>query len=265
MASPQRPAPAGVETVPLAEQPLRILVPPGDALAGATGATMADLRGRPFVLPEPGAALRETVVAACQAAGFSPVPLFEISDPATVRFLAHAGLGVSVVPASWLALPGPDVGVAELAAPAPRHRVALLVPAGREQPAGRLLREALSEHLRELGLEPLARAGAHEPLHLAAVAEEDERRHREHAVLGRGALVGVDVELDDAEVVALGGQLGEHRLHHAARRAPGRGEVDEHGPFGLEHLGGERVVGHGGDRGHASRLAATAPASKSNP
>ncbi len=147
VASPQRPAPAGVETVPLAEQPLRILLPPGDALAGATGATMADLRGRPFVLPEPGAALRETVVAACQAAGFSPVPLFEISDPATVRFLAHAGLGVSVVPASWLALPGPDVGVAELAAPAPRHRVALLVPAGGERPAGRLLRDALAADL----------------------------------------------------------------------------------------------------------------------
>ena len=33
-------------------------------------------------------------MAACQAEGFSPVPLFEVSDPATVRFLAHAGLGV---------------------------------------------------------------------------------------------------------------------------------------------------------------------------
>jgi DNA-binding transcriptional LysR family regulator len=75
------------------------------------------------------------------------VPLFEVSDPGTVRFLANAGLGVSVVPASWLDLPGPDVAVADLAAPAPRHRVVLLVPAGRETPAGRLLREALSESL----------------------------------------------------------------------------------------------------------------------
>jgi DNA-binding transcriptional LysR family regulator len=75
------------------------------------------------------------------------VPLFEVSDPGTVRFLAHAGLGVSVVPGSWTEQPGPDVATAELAPPAPRHRVALLVPAGRETPAGRLLREALSEGL----------------------------------------------------------------------------------------------------------------------
>jgi DNA-binding transcriptional LysR family regulator len=82
-------------------------------------------------------------MAACQAAGFSPVPLFEVSDPATVRYLTHAGLGVSVVPASWLEQPGPDVGVAALAAPAPQHRVALLIATERETPAGRLLREAL--------------------------------------------------------------------------------------------------------------------------
>jgi DNA-binding transcriptional LysR family regulator len=145
VASPHGAPPAGVEAVPLAEEPLRVMLPPGDANDGALA--IADLRGRPFILAEPGSALRETVMAACQAAGFSPVPLFEISDPATVRFLAHAGLGVSVVPASWLAQPGPEVAVAELAAPAPRHRVALLVPAGRETPAARLLREALADGL----------------------------------------------------------------------------------------------------------------------
>jgi DNA-binding transcriptional LysR family regulator len=147
VAGPRGPAPPGVEAIPLAEQPLRVMLAPDDPLGGADGRTMADLRGRPFILAEPGTALRETVIAACQAAGFSPVPLFEVSDPGTVRFLAHAGLGVSVVPASWLELPGPEVAVADLAAPAPRHRVALLVPAGRETPAGRLLRDALSEDL----------------------------------------------------------------------------------------------------------------------
>jgi DNA-binding transcriptional LysR family regulator len=158
VASPHGPAPAGVEAIALAEQPLRVMLPPDDALAGARDASgrtdgagrvvaIADLRGRPFILAEPGTALRETVMAACQAAGFSPVPLFEVSDPGTVRFLAHAGLGVSVVPASWLEQPGPEVALAELAAPAPRHRVALLVPAGRETPAGRLLRDALLQDL----------------------------------------------------------------------------------------------------------------------
>jgi DNA-binding transcriptional LysR family regulator len=140
-------APDGVEAIPLAEQRLRVMLAPDDPMGGSDDRTMADLRGRPFILPEPGTALREAVTAACQSAGFSPVPLFEVSDPGTVRFLAHAGLGVSVVPASWLELPGPEVAVADLAEPAPCHRVALLVPAGRETPAGRLLRDALSEGL----------------------------------------------------------------------------------------------------------------------
>jgi len=147
LAGPHGPAPAGVEAIPLAEQPLRVVLPPGDALAGEEELAIADLRGRPFILAEPGTALRETVMAACQAAGFSPVPLFEVSDPGTVRFLAHAGLGVSVVPASWLEQPGPEVAAAGLARPAPSHHVALLVPAGRETPAGKLLREALLHDL----------------------------------------------------------------------------------------------------------------------
>lgn len=145
--APHGALPPGVEALPLREEPLRVVLPPGDAAGGAGALAIGDLRGRPFILAEPGSALRETVMAACQAAGFSPVPLFEVSDPATVRFLAHAGLGVSVVPASWLEQAGPDVAVAELAAPVPQHRVALLVPAGRETPAGRLLREALLEGL----------------------------------------------------------------------------------------------------------------------
>ena len=190
IASLNGPAPAGVEASPLAEHPLRVLLAPGDAPAAAGGVEIGELRGRPFILAEPGTALRETVMAACQAAGFSPVPLFEVSDPGTVRFLAHAGLGVSIVPASWLEQPGPEVVAAELAEPAPRHRVALLVPAGRETAAGRLLRDVLledlrplAEQLRELALQPALRPGADEPADLLPAAEHDERRHREHGVL----------------------------------------------------------------------------------
>jgi DNA-binding transcriptional LysR family regulator len=160
IASLHGPAPPGVEASPLAEHPLVAMMAPGEPLAGGgepdgrmhAPVEIGELRGRPFILAEPGTALRATVMAACQAAGFSPVPLFEVSDPATVRFLAHAGLGVSVVPASWLGQPGPEVAAAPLAEPAPRHRVALLVPDGRETPAGRLLRDALLDDLGQLGL-----------------------------------------------------------------------------------------------------------------
>jgi DNA-binding transcriptional LysR family regulator len=139
VAAIDREPPAGVEVEPLADEPMRAIVAPDDPLASGGRARLEDLRGRPFILAEPDTPLRRTVMEACQAVGFSPVPLFEVSDPAAVRFLAHAGLGVSVVPASWLAAPGPAVGTLELTAPAPHHRVALLTPAAGASPAGMLL------------------------------------------------------------------------------------------------------------------------------
>src|SRR6185312_5641833 len=89
----------------------------------------------------------------------------------------------------------------------------------------------------ELALEALLRVGADDLLGHLAVLEEDHRRDREDLVVGGRLLVGVDVELDDAQVVALGGDLLEHWGDDAARTAPSRPEVDEHGLVGLEHLG----------------------------
>ncbi|HWK27605.1 MAG TPA: LysR substrate-binding domain-containing protein [Solirubrobacter sp.] len=136
-------APPGVSARRLSDEPLRAAVPVDDELAGTT-TTLPALRGRPFILPEPGTALRDTVLDATQAAGFSPLPLFEVSDPPTVRFLVRANLGVSLVPASWLERPGPVVGAADLEDP-PRHRLHLLTPAAGASPAGGLLLERLLE------------------------------------------------------------------------------------------------------------------------
>jgi len=139
--------PAGVTAQPLTEEPLRVAVPVDDEAAGTTVDLQA-LRGRPFILAEPGTALRETVLAATQAAGFSPLPLFEVGDPGTVRHLVRSGLGISLVPASWLERPGPVVGAADLDR-APRHRLSLLTPAAGPSPAGRLLLERLRSSLGE--------------------------------------------------------------------------------------------------------------------
>jgi DNA-binding transcriptional LysR family regulator len=138
----------GLKVMPLGSEPLRAITGPDDPFH-AVVVDLDALRGRPFVLPEPGTALRETVIAACQEHGFSPVPLLEVGDPATVRFLVNAGLGVSLVPASWLHQTGPAVHVAALIEPAPRHALSLLA-AGELTPAGRLLAERL-EHVFQLG------------------------------------------------------------------------------------------------------------------
>jgi DNA-binding transcriptional LysR family regulator len=136
--------PEDVEAVALGAEPLVLLVAPDDALAGATGVRLWDVRDRPFVLAEPGTALRGSALRACAAEGFGPVPLFEVGEPTAVRFLVGAGLGVSLVPASWLALAGPEVGVATVAGAAATHAVSLLARRAAPAPIPRLL----AEHLR---------------------------------------------------------------------------------------------------------------------
>jgi DNA-binding transcriptional LysR family regulator len=144
-----RRAAEGLQATTLDEEPLRIVTPPGHPLGAGRERGAAELRGVALVLSERGTALRDLVMAACVTAGFSPVPLLEVGDPSTLRDLVHAGLGVSVVPASWLAAPGVAVDDVALAEPAPRYRVELLAPASSASPGGRLLHEHLLAHGRD--------------------------------------------------------------------------------------------------------------------
>src|SRR5206468_6293231 len=93
----------GLSSEVVAEEPLCVACAPDHPLALATGPVAFDaLRGHALILAEPGSPLRDAVAAACADAGFSPVPLFEVSDPSAVRFLTASGLGATVVPRSWV-------------------------------------------------------------------------------------------------------------------------------------------------------------------
>ena len=139
----------GLETTLVAREPLRVVSAEGESITSGSPdeVEIGDLRGRGLILAEPGTPLREVVASACADAGFSPVPLFEVSDPWTVRFLASAGLGASVVPRSWVELPGPPIAVAALRDPAPRHCIAVLAPAAGRSPAAGLLHDHLKRAL----------------------------------------------------------------------------------------------------------------------
>jgi DNA-binding transcriptional LysR family regulator len=142
------PGAPGLVVTPLADEPLVVVAAPGDDLVAGGPVDASRLRTQPLILAERDSALRATVLAACQRAGFSPVGLFEVADPAAVRSLAHAGVGVGVVPASWLRPPGAAVGVTPLHGdPPPRYRLALLTPAAGGTPAGRVLEERLVAEL----------------------------------------------------------------------------------------------------------------------
>ena len=69
----------------------------------------------------------------------------------------------------------------------------------------------LGEHGIELRLDPLLGHGALDPRGLLAVAEDQHGRDRHDPVGGGRLLVVVDVDLDDPQVLALGGDLLEHR------------------------------------------------------
>ncbi len=132
----------------IAEEPLCLLTARGDRLSlagdgGPARATIEDLRGRSVIMPARGTALRSVLDDAFAQVGFSPLPRFETNDPETIRELVSAGLGVSIVPRSWLADQAPAVTSVELTQPLPAYRVALLSTTQPRIPA----RDRLVEHL----------------------------------------------------------------------------------------------------------------------
>lgn len=143
-------APAGTTATPLGDEPLVVVAGACDlATAGPGPLPVTALRDQPLILAERGTELRRIVVVACQAEGFSPVPLLEVSDPAAVLTLVRAGLGRCVVPASWAA--GED-GVSVRAAVGADGkpltlRTVLLTGSGALTPAAALLHTHLLEHL----------------------------------------------------------------------------------------------------------------------
>lgn len=131
----------------VAEEPLCLLTARGDQLSagadGGEGPTIDDLRGRSVIMPGRGTALRSLLDDAFAQVGFSPLPRFETNHPEMIRELVSAGLGVSIIPRSWLADYGPAVTSVELAQPLPSYRIALLSTTQPRIPA----RDRLVEHL----------------------------------------------------------------------------------------------------------------------
>jgi DNA-binding transcriptional LysR family regulator len=140
--------PEHIAVQPLSEEALCLLTARGDQLsAGADGRgggiTIDDLRGRSVIMPGRGTALRSLLDDAFAQVGFSPLPRFETNHPEMIRELVSAGLGVGIVPRSWLADSGPAVTSVELAEPLPPYRLALLSTTQPRIPA----RDRLVEHL----------------------------------------------------------------------------------------------------------------------
>ncbi|HEX3618171.1 MAG TPA: LysR family transcriptional regulator [Solirubrobacteraceae bacterium] len=127
----------------LAEESLCLLTARGDQLSSAAGPAIDDLRGRSVIMPGRGTAMRGLLDDAFAQVGFSPLPRFETNDPAMIVQLVAAGLGVSIVPRSWLMGDAQPVAAVALADSLPSYRIALLATTQPRIPA----RDRLVEHL----------------------------------------------------------------------------------------------------------------------
>ena len=91
-----------LRAIPLPDERLWIALPSGHVLAARKLLRLDDLRNEPFILyPRAnGSLLYDSIIAACQSAGFSPRVVQEAPQMASMVSLVAAGVGVTLVPES---------------------------------------------------------------------------------------------------------------------------------------------------------------------
>ncbi len=109
--------PADVASAKLWDEDLVLAVPRRHRLAGSGQVALAELASESFVIYEPGSMLRDVVMAAGAAAGFTPRIALEASSNDTVRAFIAAGFGIALLPRSLTAALGPPIAVVEVSAP----------------------------------------------------------------------------------------------------------------------------------------------------
>ncbi|MEI5675558.1 MULTISPECIES: LysR family transcriptional regulator [unclassified Nocardioides] len=116
--------------LPLQEERLVLVVPPGHRLRARRRVRLAELADEELVTTPTGFGHRALVDGLLDAAGVTPRVSFESADLATIEGLVAAGLGVAVVPEQFAGASG-TVGV-PVAAAAARRTVGLTWRADRE-------------------------------------------------------------------------------------------------------------------------------------
>lgn len=101
---------------PLLEDPLLLALPAGHPLADQEKVTPGDLDGQPWIAVENAQdpAWRDTFVATCTAAGFTPDIRLDAAEPLTALGLVASGLGLALVQKSMVRATTEDVAVREL-------------------------------------------------------------------------------------------------------------------------------------------------------
>ncbi len=112
--------PDELERLELSREELAVAMSPRDQLAGPRGATplsVEKLAGRRLIAFQRGSSTRRVVDGALAHAGVEPRIALEANDFALVRALVARGIGLAILPRSFLERPGPRIAVRSLDPP----------------------------------------------------------------------------------------------------------------------------------------------------
>jgi DNA-binding transcriptional LysR family regulator len=121
---------AGLRSVRLLEDPIRVALPAEHPLAAKSQLVLTDLRDEPWVQTSASSPYARHVVSTCLRAGFEPTVAFESDDFDTVQGLVAAGVGVALIPRLALNRVHPAVAVRELRDGGPIRQVTVATVAG---------------------------------------------------------------------------------------------------------------------------------------
>lgn len=110
---------------PLYRDELAIAVAPSHPLAVRRTTTMRELGECDWVVFRSGSGLHATLLEAARRAGFVPRVVVESADTLTLRTLASEGLGIALLPRTFIEAPGPPVVSVELREPRLERAIAL--------------------------------------------------------------------------------------------------------------------------------------------
>jgi DNA-binding transcriptional LysR family regulator len=138
--------PPGLESLPVAREPVVAAVHPAHPLAGRRQVPLRALREQPMVTLTRASKLRTTLETACQAAGFAPRIAAETSDLGVMVELAAEQIGLAVLPASGLA---GTAGLVQLRLTHPTldRRILLVWQPATSPPAARAFLTLARDHL----------------------------------------------------------------------------------------------------------------------
>ncbi len=106
--------PEGLERIELSSEELALAMRPGHPFAGEGPLAVAALRDSRLIVFEHGASTRQLADAALADAEIQPQVALEANDLALVRSLVAEGLGLAILPRSFLERPGPSVAIRAL-------------------------------------------------------------------------------------------------------------------------------------------------------